>query len=159
MMRWAAGWLRARAKMARVDERGDAMVIWCLGIAILLLPIGGISVDLWHAVSQERALQTAASSAADAGASGIDVPTYRAGGQAILDPSTATSLAETNLVDQTNVPPLTSPPAITVAGDGGHITVTLHEDVHLTLLGIVEGNHPIHITATGSATPRPSGAP
>ena len=38
-------WIASRA--ARRDERGDAMVIWCLGLAILLLPLGGISVDLW----------------------------------------------------------------------------------------------------------------
>ena len=152
-------WIASRAAAAHRDERGDAMVIWCLGLAILLLPLGGISVDLWHAVSEETALQSAASAAAEAGASGIDVPTYRASGKAVLDPSLAVSLAQSNLDQQTNLPELSAPPNITVTPGGGQITVELHETVHLTLLGILEGNHPIHITATGSAAPRPSGAP
>jgi Flp pilus assembly protein TadG len=143
----------------RGDERGDAMIVWCLGLAVLLLPLGGISLDLWHAVSQERALQSAASSAADAGASGIDIPTYRTNGDVVLNPTLAVTLARSNLADQSNLPPLSTAPIITVAPGGGQVTVELQENVRLTLLGIFEGNHPIHIVATGSAAPRPSGAP
>lgn len=155
----AVAWLRGRARAARGDERGDAMVIWCLGLAVLLLPLGGISLDLWHAISAERALQSAASAAADAGASGIDIPTYRASGNVILEPTVAVNLAGTNLAEQPNPPVLSAPPDITVAANDGAITVVLHENVHLTLLGLVEGNRPIHITATASAAPRPSGTP
>lgn len=152
-------WLRARARAAHADQRGDAMVIWCLGLAVLLLPLGGISLDLWHAISAERALQSTASAAADAGASGIDIPTYRATGSVTLAPSVAVNLASTNLAEQSNPPVLSSPPDIIVAANDGQITVVLHENVHLTLLGLLEGNRPIHITATASAAPRPSGTP
>lgn len=155
----AVAWFRGRARAARDDQRGDAMVIWCLGLAILLLPLGGISLDLWHAISAERALQSAASAAAEAGASGIDIPTYRASGNVTLAPTVAVDLASTNLAEQSNLPVLSAPPGITVAANNGAITVVLHEDVHLTLLGLVEGNRPIHITATASAAPRPSGTP
>jgi Flp pilus assembly protein TadG len=134
------------------------MIIWCIGLAILLLPLGGISLDLWHAVSEERQLQTMASSAADAGASGVNTNVYRQTGQVILDPSTATALADANLADQTNPPTLSSPPAITVSPDDTQITVELQENVHLTLMGIVLPNRSIHIDATGSAAPRASGA-
>ena len=156
------GWLkplRDRVGRARRDERGDAMVVWCAGLAVLLLPLGGISLDLWHAISEERALQAAAAAAADAGASGINIAVYRSTGQVVLDPSMATNLAEGNLADQSSLPPLSDPPLITVTPTGSEITVVLHEDVHLTLLGLVEGNHPIHVAATASSAPRPSGAP
>jgi Flp pilus assembly protein TadG len=135
------------------------MVIWCLGLAVLLLPLGGLSLDLWHALAQERALQTAAADAADAGASGIDVTTYRATGQVVLDPGQATAMAQANLAQQTNLPPLSAPAQITVAAGGAHITVQLRENVHLTLLGLVEGNRPLHIAATATSSPRPSGVP
>src|SRR5260370_32904515 len=111
-MRRPAAWLHARAVGRRRDERGDAMVIWCLGLAILLLPLGGISVDLWHAISEQRALQSAASAAAHAGASGINVATYRNTGQAVLDPAAAVSLAEANLAEQPGPRVLSAPPDI-----------------------------------------------
>ena len=158
-MRPAVARVRTRVRLARNDERGDAMVIWCLGLAVLILPLGGISLDLWHAISQERALQSAASAAADAGASGIDITTYRADGDVTLNPALAAELASNNLADQSNLHTLSGPPDIAVADNDGQITVILHENVHLTLLGLVEGNHPIHITATASAAPRASGAP
>ncbi len=149
-----------RRKPATVrDERGDAMIIWCIGLAILLLPLGGISLDLWHAVSEERQLQTMASSAADAGASGVNTNVYRQTGQVILDPTTATALADANLADQTNPPVLSSQPAVIISPDDTQITVELQENVHLTLMGIVLPNRSIHIDATGSAAPRASGAP
>lgn len=148
-----------RWNLRRRDERGDAMVIWCLGLSVLLLPLGGISLDLWHAVSQERALQSAATDAADAGASGIDTATYRENGRIMLKPNSAVALAEANLASQEHLPPLSSPPVITVNQTGDAITVELQETVRLTLLGVLEGNQSIHIVATGSAAPRASGRP
>jgi Flp pilus assembly protein TadG len=133
------------------------MVIWCLGLAILLLPLGGISIDLWHAVSDERALQTAANDGAQAGSSGINVAAYRATGEVVLDPTLAVNLAEQNLAQQSGLPTLAAPPTITISPDDERITVQLTANVHLTLLGLVVGNHPIHIVATGSTAPRQSG--
>ena len=141
----------------RRDERGEAMVIWCLGLAILLLPLGGISIDLWHTVSDERALQTAANDGAQAGSSGINVEAYRATGEVVLDPTLAVNLAEQNLAQQSGLPALAAPPTVTVSPDDQRITVQLTANVHLTLLGLAVGNHPIHIVATGSAAPRQSG--
>jgi Flp pilus assembly protein TadG len=150
--------LAARLGAARRDERGDAMIIWCLGLAILLLPLGGISIDLWHTISEERALQTAATDAADAGASGINTTLYHTTGQVALDPTQAVALAEQNLAQQSGLPALATPPIITVSPDEKQITVQLNTNVHLTLLSLVEGNTPIHIVASSSAAPRPSGA-
>ena len=119
LRRWTPPW-----RPARHDERGDAMIIWCLGLAILLLPIGGISLDLWHVVSEERALQTAASSAANAGASGVDTATYRAshGQTVVLDPTLATSLALQNLSDQSHLPAFGQAPQVAVAAGGQQIS-------------------------------------
>ena len=133
------------------------MVIWCLGLAVLLLPLGGISIELWHSISDERALQTAAADAAQAGASGINTAVYHATGQVVLNPSQATTLAEENLAQQSGLPALAGPPTITISPDGQHITVRIDSYVHLTLLSLVEGDKLIHIVATSSAAPRPSG--
>lgn len=143
----------------RRDERGDAVVLWCLGLAVLLLPLGGISVDLWHSVSDERALQAAAAAAAAAGSSGIDVAAYRTDSAVRLDPQLATGLALSTLDDQMDLPPLSGPPSVTVDPAGQTVTVQLHETVQLTLLRILLGDQAIHLTATAVAAPRPSGAP
>ena len=62
------------------------MIVWCLLIAVMLLPLGGLSVDLWHGIEVQRHLQSAAEDAAVAGASGIDVVEYRQTGCIVLDP-------------------------------------------------------------------------
>ena len=141
------------------SERGDAVMLWCLGVAVLLLPLGGISLDLWHSISDERALQAAAAAAAAAGSSGIDVTAYRQDGAVSLDPALATRLALTNLGAQSNLPRLSEPPTVVVDAAGDAITVQLHETVDLTLLRILLGDRTIHLTATAEAAPRPSGSP
>jgi Flp pilus assembly protein TadG len=151
--------LRTRLAAACRDERGDATIVWCLGIALLFLPIGGIAVDGWHVISEERALQAAASAAADAAASGIDVTAYRESGQVVLDPAQATSLADADLADQTGLPTLSSPPEVTVSPNGDAVTVELKANIGLLLLGILNHEAAIHVIATGSAAPRASGAP
>jgi Flp pilus assembly protein TadG len=140
-------------------QRGDALVIWCLGLAVLLLPLGGISVDLWHGISDERALQAAASAAAIAGSSGIDQTAYRANGSVVLDPRQATQLAAQTLADQSGTPTLSQAPVIWVAPDRRAVTVQLQEHLALTLLRVLLGNRTINLEATATAAPEPSGAP
>jgi Flp pilus assembly protein TadG len=137
----------------RRDERGDAMVVFVVGLLLVILPLGGISVDLWHSISNERALQSAADAAAAAGAGGIDANAYRYQHRLALDPVLAAGRATASLAGQSGLPALSSPPEISVAAQ--HITVILREDVHLTLLRIVAGDRPIRIVATASSAPRP----
>ena len=67
------------------------------------------------------------------------------------------NLAEQNLAQQGGLPALAALPTVTVSPDERRITVQLTANVHLTLLGLAVGNHPIHIVATGGVVPRQSG--
>jgi Flp pilus assembly protein TadG len=137
------------------EERGDAMVVWCLLLAVMLLPLGGLSVDLWHGIAVQRQLQSAAEDAATAGASGIDVREYRDTGCIGLDPDNAIALARSNLESQTTLGPLARA-FFQVSANGEEITVSLREDVRLTLLSWVEGNKPLVVAATAASGPRGS---
>jgi Flp pilus assembly protein TadG len=137
------------------DERGDAMVIWCLLLALMLLPLGGVSIDLWHGIEVQRQLQSAAEDAALAGASGIDVGEYRQSGCLALDPLVALPLARANVASQAGLGPL-EVTDIVVSSDRRQISVLLKEDVRLTLLSWVEGGRPLVVAATASSGPEGS---
>jgi Flp pilus assembly protein TadG len=139
----------------RRDERGDAMIVWCLLIALMLLPLGGLTIDLWRGIAAQRSLQSAAEDAATAGSSGIDVQQYRATGCLLLDPSVAVTMAEANLTLQRDLGPLAAVD-ISVSPNGRQISVRLQEDVHLTLLSLVEGDKPLVVTAIASSSPEGS---
>lgn len=136
------------------DERGDAMVVWCLLIAVMLLPLGGLSVDLWHGIEVQRQLQSAAEDAAVAGASGIDVVEYRQTGCIVLDPVLAIPLAQANIASQ-GLGPVASAD-IVVSPDRLEMSVELSEDVHLTLLSWVAGPRPLVVVATATSGPEGS---
>jgi Flp pilus assembly protein TadG len=131
------------------------MVVWCLLIAVMLLPLGGISVDLWHGIEVQRQLQSAAEDAAAAGASGIDVAEYRQDGCIVLDPSAAVPLAQASIATQTGLGPLAGTD-IVVSPDRRQISVALQQDVHLTLLSWVEGSRPLVVAAAASSGPEGS---
>jgi Flp pilus assembly protein TadG len=137
------------------DERGDAMVLWCLLLAVLLLPLGGLSVDLWHGIAVQRQLQSAAEDAALAGASGIDTDVYRRTGCIILDPASASALAAAALSSQAGLGQLSSVD-IAVSADRESISVELKQDVSLTLLSWVEGGK--HLVVAASASSGPDGS-
>jgi Flp pilus assembly protein TadG len=126
------------------------MVVWCLLLAVLLLPLGGLSVDLWHGIEVQRQLQSAAEDAALAGSSGIDAQEYRGTGCIVLDPASAVALAQANLASQSGLGPLTGAD-FEVSPDGEQISVTLRTDVKLTLLSLVEGDRPLVVVATATS--------
>ncbi|MGC8626241.1 MAG: hypothetical protein ACP5VR_01585 [Acidimicrobiales bacterium] len=132
------------------DERGDAVVVWCLLLAVMLLPLGGLSIDLWHGLAVQRQLQAAAEDAVAAGASGLDTATYRSTGCIVLDPVVAVALARDNLAVQQGLGPLYGAD-IEVSPDGTEITVELAEKVRLSLLSWVEGGRPLVVSATASS--------
>jgi Flp pilus assembly protein TadG len=140
---------------AERGQRGDAMIVWCILLAVLLLPLGGLTIDLWRGIAAQRSLQSAAEDAATAGSSGIDVQQYRATGCLLLDPVDAVPLAQANLASQADLGPLAAVD-ISVTPDDRQISVTLEEDVHLTLLSLVEGDRPLVVTATATSAPEGS---
>jgi len=139
----------------RGGDNGEAMVIWCLLLALMILPLASTSVDLWHAIAVQRQLQAAAEDAALAGSSGLDVEAYRSRGCISLAPSSAVALADENLADQQGLGPL-SASRVAVTPGGWQISVWLEEQVHLTLLSLLEGGRSLAVSATAVSGPRGS---
>lgn len=129
------------------------MTLWLLGLCICLLFLGGVSLDLWRAFSERRALAGMADAAAIAGANGIDEEQFRATQIPVLDPALAESMATANLAAQTDTDALTSA-SVTATVDA--VTVTLAGEVDLTLFRLLMANQPLEIAVTASASPRRS---
>ena len=65
---------RLEGRLRGRDDRGF-LTIWLLGLCLLLLVLGGVSLDLWRVFSERQALAGLADSAALAGAGGLDPAT------------------------------------------------------------------------------------
>lgn len=132
----------------RRSERGS-ITIWMLGLSLLILVFGGLALDYWRALAQQRELASIADSAAIAAASGIDETVYRASGAIVLDPQRSTSLANDAVAWQ-GVDLLST----TVDVTAGSVTVTLVGEVELGLLGVfVDQSEPLTVRAQATAIP------
>lgn len=124
-----------------------------LGLCLLLLGLGGVSVDLWRVFSQRQALTGVVDAAALAGASGLDPAAARLG-IVRLDPTDAANRASRSVATQPGTGSLVSSSLnIEVSPDGSEITVSANGHVHLTLLGLLAGDTPIafHVSSTAAA--------
>ena len=140
--------------MRRPRPDGGFLTIWMLGLCLLLLVLGGVSLDLWRAFSQRQALAGLADAAALAGASGIDRAAARRG-VIRLDPAEATSLANRSIEGQADRGSLVSS-NVTVSQDGSEVTVSADGRVLLTLLRLVSGQGPIAVHVSSTALARRS---
>lgn len=132
----------------RRSERGS-ITIWMLGLSLLILVFGGLALDYWRALAQQRELASIADSAAIAAASGIDETVYRASGAIVLDPQRSMNLANDAIAWQ-GVAPLST----TVDVAAGSVTVTLVGEVELGLLGVfVDQSEPLTVRAQATAIP------
>ena len=131
------------------DEAGSA-TIWVLGLCLLLLGLGGLTIDLWRGFSDRRALADAVDAAAVAGTSGLDEQAIRKGTGLHLDPARARQLALANLAQQTEVPIDTVD--VVVVGDA--ITVSAHTHVELGLTRVLMAGEPLDVQASSTAHPR-----
>lgn len=139
---------------ARGDRNDDGgfTVLWVLGLCVIVLFIGGISLDSWRGISERRALSAAAHAAASAGANGIDEDLYRQTGDLRLDPDRAEAIAYDNLARQLDTRSLTG---VDVVASPERITVTIAGTVDLTLLRLLAPDgEPLTITVTADANPR-----
>jgi len=132
-----------------MNERGS-ITLWVLGLTVMMLFLGGISLDLWRAFEVRQDLAAMADSAANAGASRIDADTYRSTGILILDERAARDAVDASLDAQQDAGKITARQAPDI--DGAVISVTLEGEVDFTLLNIfLLGRGPVAIEATGSA--------
>jgi Flp pilus assembly protein TadG len=140
-------------RSADAGERGT-ITLWLLGLCLMLLLLGGISLDLWRAFSERRSLTSAADAAAVAGATALDTDAYRRTGVVQLVPAEAERRAIASLRDQLDKRALHD---VHVSADTSTVTVEVHGEVEFTLLQLADpgGNLPISVRST--AHPQSSG--
>ncbi|MGA7282110.1 MAG: pilus assembly protein TadG-related protein [Acidimicrobiia bacterium] len=134
----------------RTREQGS-ITVWMLGLSILLLSFGGLSIDFWRALALQRQLAAVADSAAISAAAGIDEAEYRASGQVTVDPSRAVDLG-TAYVSTRDVE--LAYLHIDTSANGAEVSVEVAGDLELGLMGLfVPGDDPLVIRARATATP------
>lgn len=127
--------LRSWSVPAGSGERGS-VTVWLLGLAVLLLFVGGLSLDLWRAFGARQLLANAADAAAIAGSTGIDTARFRDTGQIVLDPGLADERVRDSLAHQGGLP-LMEAPVVEVEADPPQVAVVLTGRVPLTLLHVL----------------------
>jgi Flp pilus assembly protein TadG len=134
------------------DDRGF-LTIWLLGLCLLLLVLGGVSLDLWRVFSERQALAGLADSASLAGAGGLDLDAARRG-LVQLDPTDAAGRAQAAIAGQADRGSLViSSVKIVVGQNRTEVTVSADGRVHLTLLSLLLGDRPVtlHVSSTAAA--------
>ena len=135
-----------------ITREDGSVTLWLLGVSIMLVALGGVSVDLWRSFSARRALASGADAAALAGASAIDENRYRDSGIVVLLPSAAERRARDSLAAQLDRAAMLD---AEVAATEQSVTVVVHGRVGFTLLGVLsQGSFELEVAAT--ATPRRS---
>ncbi len=127
------------------------MTLLGIGMSVMLLFVGGFSLDLWRAHSERRALAEMADAAAAAGANGIDTAVYRSTGELVLDPSLAEALAWESLDGQTDRRALVGTPQVGASPEV--VVVQVEGEVEMTLLRVLSGGEPLTIVVTAEAVP------
>ncbi|MGH9189976.1 MAG: pilus assembly protein TadG-related protein [Acidimicrobiales bacterium] len=134
------------------DERGS-VTLWVLGLAVMMLFIGGISLDLWRAFAERRSLAGMVDAAAVAGASGIDTAYFRQTSQLRLEPALAEQLANESLRSQ---PDTRSLIAAQVSATPSDVSVGAVGEVEFTLLRVFMSDEPFTVRVGATARPRRS---
>ena len=137
---------------ARVAGRAEAgtITLWLLGLSLMLLPLGGLGLDLDRAFSARRSLGAAADAAALAGAGALDVDAYRADGTVRLDPARAEARVRRSVAAQLDDDAIRS---VRVEVGEQSVTVEVEGRVDLTLLRLVRGAEPFTVTVSATARP------
>ncbi|MGI8683583.1 MAG: pilus assembly protein TadG-related protein [Acidimicrobiales bacterium] len=140
--------------MIRRRSEHGSITLWVLGLCMMMLFLGGISLDLWRAFSERRALAGVVDAAAVAGSNGIDADYFRRTSQLRLDRTLAEQLATDNLAAQSDTRALVS---ADVAATTTQVTVRATGRVNFTLLSIfMAGEEPFTVSVEATADPRRS---
>jgi Flp pilus assembly protein TadG len=135
---------------AAVRAQRGSITLWLLGLALMLLPLGGLALDLSRSFSERRALAAVADSAALAGAGALDEARYRQDGSVVLDPADADRRARRSVAQQADRGALR---ALRVRADATEVTVEVEAVVDLTLLRLVRGGEPFVVRVSSTARP------
>jgi Flp pilus assembly protein TadG len=136
------------------DRRESGTItIWILGLCLMLFLLGGISLDLWRAFSERRALAAAADAAAIAGASALDEATYRQSGTVRLVPADAERRAADSLAGQLDRRALLGG---RVRAGEGLVVVEVTGNVDFSLLQLLSPGDSFDITVRAVARPHAS---
>lgn len=116
-------------------DAGFTSVTFMLMLMIMILAVGGISVDLWHLVAEQRRIAGIVDGAAVAAAGAVDVAAFRETPDLppVLDASRAMARGCDYLREHGGISVCPGRDADVVV-EGGTVTVTLRRDIHLTLL-------------------------
>lgn len=129
-----------------------SITMWVLGLVLLVMALGGLSIDLWRGVVARKAVAAVADAAAVAGASGIDEAAWRSG-ELALDPARAEALALRVIAAEPNAADL----RWKIDATPSEITVTVERDVDLTLLRIMDpSGDPLVVQVVAVARPQVS---
>lgn len=134
----------------RGDDEAGWVTLWILGLAVMLLALGGLSLDLWRVFSERADLAGAVDAAAAAGTSGVDTDRFRATGELALDPVAVEALVTENLAAQTDLRSLTH---VAVEATPQAVTVTAVGAVDLTLTRTLIPLGPLTIRVDATAEP------
>ena len=134
-----------------MGERG-VVTLWILGCCLMTFALGGLSLDLWRAFSERRALAAAADAAALAGAAAIDESRYRASAELVLVPEVAVARARVSLREQLDTASLRDA-RVSVHADS--VTVVVRGVVGFSLLRVL-GDGAFDVEVASTAMPRRS---
>lgn len=130
------------------------VTLWMVGLSVMMLGLGALSVDLWHLIAERQALVGIADAAAYAASSGLDETAVRRQGHLRLAPRRARALAAAVVAAQPDAPqPVVW--QVRVAPDGRSVTVSVRSRVDTLVLGLlVPGAEEVPIRVTARAGPR-----
>jgi Flp pilus assembly protein TadG len=139
--------------MTRRREEDGFFTIWTLGLCVMLLAIGGISLDLWRGFAERRELAAITDSAAVAAASQVDLAAFKEDGTSKLDESAARQAAAAYLNEQAAIANITfiTPPVITVTDD--EVNIEASTRIELTLMKLFRPGGTLDVTTHSAASP------
>lgn len=144
--------------MRAIRQSGEcgSVTVFGLGMLILILAVGAISIDMWRVVAARHELRQLADAAATAGADAIDVAAYRSTGVLVLDPEAAPRAARSVLGDPATWDFTVAGAAEDRDGDGrtDEMVVALSREVEFALLGMVTGQNSVRVRVESIASPR-----
>ena len=122
--------------MSGERERGS-VTLFVLGLTIALMMVGGISLDLWRLLGDQRELTGLADAAAVAATSAIDVESFRLTGEVVLDPvGVDARISELLGAQPQSTRGGIGPPQVSFTLPGCDVAVRLERRFAFTILGL-----------------------